>query len=37
MHLFNIMSARWGGGKSNLVSIRSIILTQEAHIENEYS
>lgn len=37
MHFFNIMSARWGGRKSNLVSIRSIILTPEAQIENEYS
>lgn len=28
MHLFNIMSGRWDGGKSNLVPIRSIRLTQ---------
>lgn len=37
MHLFNIMSERWDGRKSNLVSIRSIILTREAERENEYS
>lgn len=33
MHLFNIMSGRWDGRKSNLVSIRSILLTQEAEKE----
>lgn len=37
MHLFNIMSASWGGMKSNLVSIRSILLTWKAQRENEYS
>lgn len=37
MHLFNIVSARRGGRKSNLVSIRSILLTREGEGENERS
>lgn len=37
MHLFNILSGRWDGMKSNLVSIRSILLTWEAECEKEYN